>query len=201
MRPSKIQIIRSWDKIAARHGGYGRANWPKVEDFLRKSRGALLDVGCGNASYLKSFNNAVGVDASFETCKLAKRNIKVICGDATCLPIKSHSFSRVLSKATLHILPTGADRTRMLEEIKRVLKPRGVALITVFRGSKSIDKKLGLFKHFRKNVWINWGSIPRYYHLFSKRELSKLASKVFDRFEVKLVREEKHKNLYLYVWK
>jgi ubiquinone/menaquinone biosynthesis C-methylase UbiE len=87
----------------------------------------------------------------------------------------------------------------MLREIKRVLKPNGEALITVFRGSEKISKKLGFLRHFRKNVWITWGTIPRYYHLFSKRELERLASKVFEKYKVRLEKEDRYENLYLEV--
>tara|TARA_Y100000310_G_C20586866_1_gene765889 strand:+ start:269 stop:799 length:531 start_codon:yes stop_codon:yes gene_type:complete len=161
-----------WDKIAAEHGGYRRAVWPPVKEFLAK--GAILDIGCGNGNYLRKKD--VGIDISFEMCKLAKKHCFSICADATYLPVKS--FPRVLSVATIHHLRNKKDRVRFLEEIKRVSK---TALITAWRGSGNTYKK--------------WGSATRFYHLFTKQELSKLASKVFDKYDVYI----SDKNLFLHV--
>jgi len=158
--------MKEWDKIAIQHGGYRRAMWPRVKNYLAKE--SVLDIGCGNANYLRKKD--VGIDSSFEMCKLAKEHCNSICADAVFLPIKSKSFSKVLSVATIHHLKSKKARIKFLEEIKRV---GNKALITAWYK-----------RDIRKNIYKKWGSVKRFYHLFSKRELSRLASLVFDKFEV-----------------
>lgn len=192
MKPSKTQIASTWDKIAREHKAYRRKVWPRFKEFISKSK--VLDIGCGNASYLSKQD--VGVDISFEMCKLAKKNCESICCDAVFLPIKSKTFSKIISTAMLHHLPTEQDREDFLKEIKRVLKPKGQALITTwYRWQKRhLPKAI-----FTKNVKIKWSDAYRFYHLFSKRELARLASKIFKKFEVSIESDGKNKNLYLYI--
>ena len=182
MKNSKQQIASAWDKIASEYGSYRRKIWPPVSDFLAKSKPPLLDIGCGNANYLRKTD--IGIDISFKTCKLAKKHLKPICADASSLPIKPNSFSRVLSVATVHHLPFRADRENFFAELQRVLKPGGEALVTALY-------RRGL----RKNIYKKWGKIKRFYHLFSKRELARLASKHFNNIELK----REGKNLFLWV--
>jgi len=226
MKNSKQQIAATWDKIASSYGAYRRKSWSAVSDFLSASKTPILDIGCGNASYAAHIKQKViGLDLSFEMCKLASKNIIAIQADAASLPIKPKSFSRILSVATMHHLPTAQDRANYLAEIERVLKPGGSALITVWYRWQKKHLPCAIFT---KNISLKWGSakrysptggsaelskgkstkqsfvispILRYYHLFSKRELAKLASKVFNTFEIKTEQGTKYKNLYLFARK
>jgi len=259
---TKRQTAETWDEIASQHGAYRRKSWPAVADFLKESQGApsasmqnnapILDIGCGGASYLRKQD--VGVDISFEMCKLAnkmravafpptlQRKSKIflakktlcvfsgcaakqngnsaslsgkgcsVCADAVFLPIRSGKFAKILSVATLHHLPTRENRLAFLREVKRVLKPNGRALITCWYRWQARHLPRAIFT---QNVHKKWGRasrylpagksakspILRYYHLFSKRELAKLARQVFDDFEIKIEKGTKYKNLYLYVYK
>ena len=197
MKNSKAQIAETWDKIASKHGSYRRKTWPQVSDFLAKASAPILDIGCGNASYHVSGRAAgtrkvgvIGIDISFKTCKLASKNCTPICADASSLPIKNSSFSRVISVATVHHLPSKTDRENFFADLRRVLKPSGEALVTALyqRGP-------------RKNTYLKWGAEKRYYHLFSKRELTNLANKYFTNVELNIEKDAKHKNIYLYIQK
>jgi len=135
-----------------------------------------------------------------------------VCADAVFLPIRSGKFAKILSVATLHHLPTRENRLAFLREVKRVLKPNGRALITCWYRWQARHLPRAIFT---QNVHKKWGRasrylpagksakspILRYYHLFSKRELAKLARQVFDDFEIKIEKGTKYKNLYLYVYK
>lgn len=192
---TKKQIAETWNSIAKDYSGYRRKSWPAVNEFL-KTKQQVFDIGCGNANYLRKQD--LGLDISFEMCKLSKKRCKVICGDATSLPIKSKSFKKVLSVATIHQLPTKEFQTQMLEEINRILKPKGEALLTAtYRWQKKYFPKNILFK----NVYLSWGSVSRFYYLFSKSELATLASRTFQNYEVKIEQATKYKNLYLHVYK
>lgn len=189
MKPSKKQVAAAWDQIAMQYSSYNRKSWKKFDEFLQGSNGPILDVGCGNASY----ENVIGLDLSFQSCKLARKRIEVVCGDAVFLPFKS-VFSAVISRAMIHHLPSEEDRIGFLQEVRRVLKSDGKALITCwYRWQwKHMPKAL-----FSKTKWESWGKARRFYHLFSKSELGSLASKVFKEYEV----EVEKGNLYLYARK
>lgn len=199
MKHSKPQIASTWDKIASKYGAYRRKSWSDVSKFLAKSKTPILDIGCGNAAYATDTKQKIiGVDLSFEMCKLASKQITAIQADASQLPIKSKSFYRALSIATLHNIPTKKDRLNFLKEIKRILRPNGKALVTIWYRwqKKHLPKAL-----VTKNIYLKWGDTRRFYHLFSMRELARLAGKFFDNFRIKLEQGTKYKNLYLYIQK
>jgi SAM-dependent methyltransferase len=192
---SKSKTIKTWNTIARQYGAYRRKSWPAVADFLKGSQ-PVLDIGCGGASYLRKQD--VGLDISFEMCKLASKNSETLCSDAIFLPIKPNSFSKIISVSTLHHLPTKKDRLAFLREIKRVLKPSGTALITCWYRwqAKHLPRAI-----FTQNVHKKWGKARRFYHLFSKGELAKLARQVFDKFEIWVESDASYKNMYLLIHK
>lgn len=94
------------------------------ENYLKK-KGKLLDIGCGKGTHLNAFRrlgiNAIGVDrlkeaAADNTCNLEKEP----------LPYKDNTFNFVFTKSVIeHVYNTD----NFLEEIYRVLKPGGKAII------------------------------------------------------------------------
>lgn len=101
-------------------------------------RDRILDVGCGNGYYLYLLNNLgikvslTAVDSDDNALKSAKeivdgKNIKLLRADATKLPFKDSSFDKVLmSEVIEHI----EDEKKALFEIRRVLKPNGLLILT-----------------------------------------------------------------------
>jgi SAM-dependent methyltransferase len=63
----------------------------------------------------------------------AGRNVRVVCGDATRLPLPDASFSGALACTMLHHVPSPALQDALLAEVRRVLRPGGV-----FAGSDSV---------------------------------------------------------------
>lgn len=105
----------------------------------------ILDVGCGPGAallYLAKFGDVIGVDVSDEALKFAKKRGKVKKGDVSSLPFKNASFDAV---ACLDVLYHAwvKDNRKALEEIRRVLKPKGIFLLREpaydwFRSSEDI---------------------------------------------------------------
>ena len=152
---------------------------PKVR---LKVRPKILEVGCGNCRNLLPFAKAgfdcYGIDFSKEMLKHAKVfckkhniNVKLKQADATKLPFNNETFDYVLFVAVLHHLNPDKQE-KALQEIKRVLKPNGMALITVWNKRRLF----GLFKP--KQLYIPWHidgkTYYRYYYLFNFFELKKL---------------------------
>ena len=96
----------------------------------------VLDAGCGNgygAYYLSSLAvRIIGMDISAEAIKYAqahhqKENITYIRGNCESLPFHEHSFNIICSFEVIEHIP---DYFSFLEEMKRILKPGGIAIIS-----------------------------------------------------------------------
>jgi ubiquinone/menaquinone biosynthesis C-methylase UbiE len=82
------------------------------------------------------------LDISFASLK--KSEELSVQGDAENLPFRDNSFATVLSFTTLQNLESAE---KMLAEIARVLKPNGLAVITVL--SKFANKLQNVEKYFQ----------------------------------------------------
>jgi SAM-dependent methyltransferase len=93
----------------------------------------VLDVGCGNGSYLARRPSAIGMDLSPGMLSSARRRATspLVCGDAQRLPFATASFDAVLAPHMLYHVP---DRKLAAKELRRVLRPGGVC-IAVTNGS------------------------------------------------------------------
>lgn len=103
----------------------------------------VLDVGCGNGSYLAALHRrghrglVVGMDLSAGMLQSARASGSdgrqpVVQGDATALPFASASVDVALAMHMLYHVP---DRARALLELRRVVR-RGGVLLVVLNGSQ-----------------------------------------------------------------
>ena len=178
----------------------------------------VLDLGCGNGRYYETVKGKrvdyIGVDNSERLIKLAQRKnpgVKFQTADAFNLPFSNNYFDKVYSIAVLHHMPSKKFRSQFLKEAKRVLKQRGLLILTVwkFYGKKkvflsfkyTILKLIGKSKLDFKDIFEPWGKkTERYYHWFSKRELANLVKREgFKIKEVDIIKKEtgKRRNIYL----
>lgn len=173
-------------------------------DFLKSkvvSGEKVLDLGCGNGRFIEFFKKQgieyFGVDNSERLIEIAKKrhpegNFQV--ADSFNLPFPDNFFDKIISIAVLHHIPSYGKRTEFLKEAKRILKPKGVLILTVwYLWQKKTAWKLLLQNIFLKltgrskldfnDIFIPWkdsqGKIraQRYFHCFTKKELQKLAEK------------------------
>ena len=94
----------------------------------------VLDVGCGTGHQMRLLAEkgyeVSGVDGSEEMLRYAERNnpgARLRRGDVEALPFEDGSFDAVICIEVLRYL---SDPSRSLEEIARVLKPGGTAIVT-----------------------------------------------------------------------
>lgn len=108
----------------------------------------VLDLGCGEgrhviAFYVEADVHAIGVDLGFNDLKTTqqkfepfhepnndKKQLHLACTDALKLPFADESFDKVVCSEVLEHIP---DYKGAIKEIERVLKPGGVAAISVPR--------------------------------------------------------------------
>lgn len=97
----------------------------------------VLDIACGegygSALLAKIANSVVGVDISNEAVEHARQryatqtNLRFIQGSATAIPLEDASVDVAVSFETLEHL---AEQEEMLGELRRVLKPSGILIIS-----------------------------------------------------------------------
>ncbi len=107
-----------------------------VHTLLRNrlpSNPLILDLGCGTGAMsqeLQHYGRVISLDRAEPALQLARtRGLKNLCiGDAEALPFKPQLFDLVVALDVLEHLDKDLSAT---QEIARVLKPGGIALVTV----------------------------------------------------------------------
>ncbi len=175
-----------FDQIAP--GWYSFRHWSIFRKELealavRWHGGRLLNVGCAHGPDFLPFRQSFelhGVDFSTEMIKLAVKyaqkfelDVNLVVADVRSLPYGDETFNWAISVATYHHVRGEEERLTALLELKRVLKPRGEAFITVW------NRWQPRFWFHSREAMVPWRTreqtLYRYYHLFSYGELEKLA--------------------------
>jgi len=182
---------KTWDIIAQSFDNTRRAPWQEVIDFINElsSSDVVADIGCGNGRHLilcvEKCKSVIGLDMSRKLLKITqkkiienKRNALIIHGNLINIPIKKDSFNAVLYIAALHNIKGRNNRIQSLIEVKRILKDKGKALISVW--SREQEKFRNCFTNISSNddefgnIQIYWKqnklNVPRFYYLYTKEE-------------------------------
>ena len=145
--------------------------WHKVANFLDSLHpsSSVLEIGCGNGKNML-YNpdlSMKGLDITegfLEICR--DRGLHVEYGDATCVPEPNNSYNAVLSIAVIHHLPTRTERRQAIQEIVRVLKPQGQALMSVWAHTADHDTQDRLIPFKTPTT-----TVQRFYHFYTRPEL------------------------------
>jgi ubiquinone/menaquinone biosynthesis C-methylase UbiE len=175
------QIAESWYRV--RH-------WPLLREELdalavRWQGGNLLNIGCAHGPDFLPFSHGFelwGLDSSPAMLKQAVRYstkfkfyVNLVAGDALSLPFPDNTFDWAISVAAYHHIRGREEREKAFEELRRVLKPKGEAFVTVWNGGQP------RFWFKSKEQRVPWRlkekMVYRYYYLFSYGELRKLLIK------------------------
>lgn len=175
-----------YETIANNFSSTRFSKWNWITDFVisKPLNSNILDIGCGNGrNMLYEGYNFTGIDNCENFIKICiNRGLNVLAGDMTNIPFKDNSFDYIICIASFHHLSTIERRQKALKEMKRILKPGGEILISVWSINQEHNKKLN-FKY--GNNMIPWkdkktGKIEqRYYYIFEKSELTELISQEF----------------------
>ena len=186
---------QTWDTIAKSFDSTRRKPWVQCLDFIDElsSQAIVADLGCGNGRHLlpcaEHCKTAIGVDISQKLLQISKQktkernlqNVLFIHGDVRNIPLKDSSIDALLYIASLHSIKGRNERIRSLQEVSRILKQNGTALISVWSRWQDKYRNYFLKQFFTRNrsmefgdIDIHWRqhglNIPRFYHLYSKRE-------------------------------
>ena len=173
-----------WDTIAPLWNTQKIKPSFEVEEFLRKKRGKILDLGCGSGRNFQSFSKdsqVYAVDFSNEMLNFAKKKaeslglkIEVFQFNFNKIPIEDNFFDSGICIAVLHCVPTDKARQTMIDELYRVLKPGAEALIMVW------SKNSPRLKNKPKETFVPWTSAgveKRYTYIYDKTEIEQEVNK------------------------
>lgn len=170
----------------------------------------VLDVGCGNGRLYEIFQEKTidyyGIDFSEKLLEIAQKRypqFKFQVADALNLPFPADFFDKAYSIAVLHHIPSKQFRIRFLREIRRVVSPEGLLVLTVWN-SGPFKKAMIFLKHLSLKIigkskldlgdaLIPWGKqFKRYIHYFSKAELKELLQEAgFSIRKIEVVKRKK----------
>lgn len=175
------QIAESWYRV--RH-------WPLLREELedvaaRWQNGRLLNVGCAHGPDFLPFAQGFelwGVDSSPAMLEQALRYaskfefyVNLVVADALSLAFSSNTFDWAIAVATYHHIQGREEREMAFRELRRVLRPEGEALLTVWNHGQP---RFWLKSKDQQVPWkLKGETVYRYYHLFSYGELKKLLRK------------------------
>lgn len=145
----------------------------------------LLDVGCGRGAVLllaarrlpmgrvtgidlwstkDQSGNAEATTRANAAAEGVEGRVELATGDMRKLPFPDGAFDVVVSSLAIHNVPDAAGRKDAVEEIARVLRPGGLALIADFRYSadyqRVLGEKLGTTVERRTLGWRFWYGGP-----------------------------------------
>jgi ubiquinone/menaquinone biosynthesis C-methylase UbiE len=184
---SAATTARTYDRIAAHFAATRAYAWPEVETFLDGRRGRVgLDVGCGNGRHTETLaahaDRVVGLDVSRALLAEARGraadhgfDASFVHGDATALPVADDCVDLAVYVATVHHLAPRSRRVRSLDELARVLRPDGVAVVSAWAtvhdrfADEHGDADVGFDTH------VDWtlpggDTVPRFYHIYAPAE-------------------------------
>jgi SAM-dependent methyltransferase len=92
-----------------------------------------IDLGCGYsqlAKYVNLLTNSLTVGIDLSIHQQENQDVRFIQGDIANLEFPSNFFDRIFSVSVLEHVPIVA-RTRVFDELFRVLRPGGLAVLTI----------------------------------------------------------------------
>ncbi len=186
----KVQIDNQeevFDRMAP--GWYSRRHWTifrhELEELAgRWQKGRLLNIGCGHGADFLPFCKGFelhGLDFSAQMLHFAVKysqkfdfDANLVRADVSSLPFASDTFDWAISVASYHHVQAPELRLNAFAELNRVLKPGGEAFVTVW------NRWQPTFWFKPKEMYVKWhtkeAELQRFYYLFSRRELERLAS-------------------------
>uniref|UniRef100_A0A6Q2Y746 Fe2OG dioxygenase domain-containing protein n=1 Tax=Esox lucius TaxID=8010 RepID=A0A6Q2Y746_ESOLU len=135
-----------YEEIAGHFSSTRHSPWPRVCHFLSSLEpGSIVaDVGCGNGKYLGVNPEvfAMGCDRSCALVQIcSERGFQAFVSDALSVPLRSDICDACISIAVIHHLSTQERRQAAVEELVRLLRPGGRALIYVWALEQEYNKQ------------------------------------------------------------
>lgn len=139
----------------------------KVAAYLKEQakEKIVLDAGCGTGKFLEQLENEsskyIGVDLSFEQLikaqsKKKKSNTIFINSNLKDIMLESNSVDLIVSPWVLGTVTDLIERTKCLNELKRVLKPGGEIILIENEENSEFEYLRNHHKDKKTNIYNNW---------------------------------------------
>ncbi len=162
-----------WTAIAESFDRTRQKPWPHVVAFLESlpTGSRVLDLMAGNGRHARAaeaLGHAV-LALDWSAPLLAKAGTPAVLADAVFLPLRDASIGACVFVAGLHGIPAAEGRAACLRELRRVLRPGGVAQVTVW--SRDAPRFKGAGAPGPVDVVVPWRAgghrEERRYHLYT----------------------------------
>ena len=181
---SKIEleyVKQIYEYIASEFNVTRAYKWSWISNFISSfPKGSLIyDIGCGSGRNMDyedyrfiGFDNC---ESFIELCR--NKDLKVYYSEITDIKIRDNSADAIICIATFHHLSTHDNRIKALKELKRVVKPNGKIMLSVW--AKEQPKKTRItFDKYGDNIVFWKKKYPRYYYIFELEEIKLLFNDV-----------------------
>lgn len=140
MYERNLNTEKYWDNVGIEEFENGELRdfhykFDKILKYVKK--GTLIDVGCGMGAFCRRANSSfdgnlsvTGIDFSpqeIKICNKLSRGEKYFVGSVYDIPTQEKYDNVVCSEVLEHL----TDLDKAMEELKRIVKPDGVIIITV----------------------------------------------------------------------
>lgn len=188
----KEVVTKILNKVKRDYSQIGRVRkfvWPEERALLKyiRNKDSILDLGCGEGRIIPFLKNKkinyLGLDNCSALLKIAQAKFpeyKFINQDLVSLDLPKESFDVVLAIAVLHHIPSNNLRLKILKDIRKLLRDEGLLIMTNW-DLRTFRNKVFAEDLDRNDYYVIWRlkkkKVYRYYHLFTKNELSDLLKK------------------------
>ena len=155
--------------------------WNPISEFINElpDNSLIYDIGCGNGRNMTYDNHRfIGIDNCEKFIDIClHKGLSAVCNNMMNIQFPTESADHILCIAAFHHLSNHEHRVQSLLEMKRLIKPGGEILLTVW--SKIQPKKTRVtFDDYGDNI-VYWKKIhPRYYYIFTIDEITRLFNEV-----------------------
>ena len=182
----EVQYVQNvYDAIANHFDQTRPFQWSWITDFIISKDSnyfKILDIGCGNGRNMKGFINSsvMGLDNSEGFINICtNKGLHVIKADMCKIPFPTNNFDHLMCIAAFHHLTTVERRIKALREMRRILKPKGQLLLSVW-SIEQPEKTRRKFMSYGDTIvpWNKKGILyDRYYYIFQIDEIVELFTK------------------------
>uniref|UniRef100_G1R6H7 tRNA (carboxymethyluridine(34)-5-O)-methyltransferase ALKBH8 n=2 Tax=Nomascus leucogenys TaxID=61853 RepID=G1R6H7_NOMLE len=149
-------VHQVYEEIAGHFSSTRHTPWPHIVEFLKAlpSGSIVADIGCGNGKYLGISKELymIGCDRSQNLVDICReRQFQAFVCDALAVPVRSGSCDACISIAVIHHFATAERRVAALQEIVRLLRPGGKALIYVWAMEQEYNKQKSKYLRGNRN--------------------------------------------------